>query len=1177
MKFMTHNTNSQVGKLTAAPMQHRASRHRQQGSLLILCVTVLVIIALIGIAFLQRVRLDQAATARHERNYMDLVINGILTEIGGQLTNDVFENAINSRELYDYPWTKPVNNNEAERLDGTIVPVNGAGVSAGPGRWNRTYEDDRWLASTVPTYVDGGPDEYRWMHLTNLTGIWLDLENPSSNQVEQPINRTAALGAGNIINSDTDIPLADLERILPGRTIPLGVDSDMDGVLDSRWQWVPVPVRDFAGRKYIMAVRIVDLSSMVNLNSATPLYDFASATNNSSPPSKSRGYSPTWLDISRLSVRWITPTGGTTNAWTGDLNEMFKHRVSQMTGQIGTIDLLTGQNFQDTEIDLLWEDQTSLYGYIDRNFLADSEMELRRFGGINDTSVESPLEERMPKLLRQAPSTPLTEASYMDLVAGLNQVNGNRNKESLGHWFYGHEDGDQAAVVDRRFAGLRHMFTVSSGVADYVTKYGGAAIGGGLNKFNLRQQINDTQNNIDAVKLRQRIAQAFKLPLIGTAGPDDYLTISNNDVMNDLIREYAMAIEDYSDSDSVPGGFFDGDTLATQPGVRAFGLERLPFLREAYFQLLYTDEDLVPAGTPDNVFETWVVKDDTQGVVIELGNPFAHEMLSDDLNGLIRIVIEQNGNPVGTPWVYNDASLTRVAARDDTSQDDTLLIVSDTSDGTTNGQGMGTDQETELNLNTAPYLITTPDDQLTFNVDNTQISVLLQVDVDPDPIGEDWVTYDRMDTDVQFEPEIPHGPSNVNVTVAHLPQHAQHSFRRNSVEINYISTDTGDGSSSALPESSPTGPGTYSASVHDFQNDNKSSVSGGTWTMPVGFQLPLANQPMRSIAELAWVHMFGFTDVESFSERIGKEADNRHFLLLDPNDPQFVVLASPDNPGSPGAGIPHAGVLMDLFTTLSPRNDGKDNDNDDGNNDPRLEPSSVDNSEELLIPGMINVNTAPLHILTLASPLGESIAQTERLMRMIVSYRDQPVREAANHPEGDTRTPFDDTTGGGANIRDLINTGPLATVDRAPSDPTKPYKPGIGSIGELMFLNPYPDTAPDPIKEFNMHYHGQDSNAVQPSEMDLYPDPEESGTSVVDTGNDNEQLMARFQMLGQTFSVRSDRFVVYAVVRGYDGVDAANISFGAPAETAQFIAVFDRGAMENQGDSPRVIGYLRMQ
>jgi len=54
---------------------------RDRGSLLILCVTILVIIALIGIAFLQRVRMDQFAIAGHDRNYMNLVINGILDDV----------------------------------------------------------------------------------------------------------------------------------------------------------------------------------------------------------------------------------------------------------------------------------------------------------------------------------------------------------------------------------------------------------------------------------------------------------------------------------------------------------------------------------------------------------------------------------------------------------------------------------------------------------------------------------------------------------------------------------------------------------------------------------------------------------------------------------------------------------------------------------------------------------------------------------------------------------------------------------------------------------------------------------------------------------------------------------------------------------------------------------------
>src|SRR5690606_9539969 len=146
-----------------------------------------------------------------------------------------------------------------------------------------THEDDRWLASTAP--VLSPVNTYNWLHLTNLTGIWLDLE---ANNPEEPIDQRTSVAWR---RSDMDIRTTYLADVT-GRDEPLGVDADGDGVFDSRWQWVPVNVRDFGGRKFIMAARIIDLNSMLNVNTATSL----TSTGGQNDPEISGGYSPAWAD-----------------------------------------------------------------------------------------------------------------------------------------------------------------------------------------------------------------------------------------------------------------------------------------------------------------------------------------------------------------------------------------------------------------------------------------------------------------------------------------------------------------------------------------------------------------------------------------------------------------------------------------------------------------------------------------------------------------------------------------------------------------------------------------------------------------------------------------------------------------------------------------------------------------
>jgi hypothetical protein len=421
-----------------------------------------------------------------------------------------------------------------------------------------------------------------------------------------------------------------------------------------------------------------------------------------------------------------------------------------------------------------------------------------------------------------------------------------------------------------------------------------------------------------------------------------------------------------------------------------------------------------------------------------------------------------------------------------------------------------------------------------------------------------------METGLSFLSVEPYDATAAHPAPAAPPQHKQASFWRDKTNINYVSVDTGDDDAVNSPDITSAS-GDFKSDEDQFLTD--ASVAGGAWTPPAGFQLPCPDRPFRSVAELAWVHMFGFTDTEAFSERVGRLPDNRHFLLLDPADPGFRVLPPPPN----GSGLPHAAVLMDLFTVNGTHEDDLDNDNDDGDDDPdtatTAQPgqtqASIDNTTEQFIPGLINVNTAPLHILTLGAPLAEGIADTEALMRLIIAYRDRPILDRAFYGD-DPQTPYPDV-----DLRTRINNNPGVKIDRESN-------PGIATIGELMFTDLDNSDLP-----FNMQRYAKDTDPALPVELDLHPDPDEAGARLVDEGDDsNEQRLARFQFLSQAFTTRSDRFAVYCVIRGYDGWTPGSrksIASGNLAETAQFIAIFDRGAMENGTDTPSVIGFVRLQ
>ncbi len=1192
---------------------------RQQGSLLILCVTVLVIIALIGIAYLQRVRMDQYATARHERSYVNTVINGILGEVSDQLQYDLVANQSKGYLLYDYPYTdtnttdyETTSEYTSSSKSGQTVRVNGFEHSKDVAPF-----DDRWLASTAPVWVPAD-NEYHWLHLTNLTGMFIDLPEEDPDASQYPLESFILFNRGQIgqaifgnatryYASDTDIAMSDNRYLGLRGTIPgyqmRGVDADGDGFVDSRWQWAPESVRSLGGRKYVMATRIVDLSSMINVNTAGAIC-FTAAMDE---PYVARGYNPAWVDLSRLFSRTHTPYG---SRWRQELTALLNFRIdnlvqnNQITDYYG--DNLTYILESTRDVGVMWQKQGSIYGNVDRNYVMDAELELRRFGGLNDTSLTSVLESEMgqdfpanqdqvSRLLRQQPSVAINEASFWDVVKNIYPAlpeNESGYRRAIAGWFYGAANGslpvddtDSLRVANREFPAIRHMLTAASGTGIYApVLQDEAAVGGSPASGSIKYALNDewsTDAGVNATKLtklEKQLRQTFKRTRRNLG--NYYLGLDASQI-EDFIAEYALAIKDYSDEGSIPSN----TTIST--GDEVFGLERLPFLREVYCQALYEDTgdnvDALGAAVSDGIPDTWEVVPDTQAMAIELGNPFSHNILDSELDQLIRIRISQGGSTVST-WIY-DASRPgsdNLLARDDTTTtdpDDIMIIVSDAADGpgskNDNGAGEGDNLELDLNLDSAskPNLVVVqaPNGSLTFDTDGSTITVELQVEVDSKGAGN-WVTYDRMETTLSFPDE--EGPHAQDAAPA-VSQHIQKSFWRDSEYIRYVSADTDTGSASSSLDSTKdsTPGGVYSATVPNFTKDIKGAVAGGTWTPPDTFQLAIPDRPMLSMTEMAMVHVFGFTRTESFSERIASppaHVASRDFLVVDPNDSEYDVIDYP-------FGVPHAALLMDLFTTVSPRYDGKDNDNDDGNENV----DDGDSENEFLVPGTININTAPLHILTLASPIGETLGDVEKLMRAIIAYRDEPIRGSKWRPTNSHGSYWSPAVAG-FDVDEIRNNGFAGRPEHltnfvnsaVPDD--RLNQPGIASLGEVMYLNPNPSSD---LATCMMGYGLDTANSLSGAnfDVDMYPDPSEvtkGNASAIDEGDDNEQLLARFGMLSQAYTVRSDRFAVYCVVRGYKDAKFNT----APEESARFIAIIDRGTMKTDGsESPRIIGFIRLQ
>jgi hypothetical protein len=248
----------------------------------------------------------------------------------------------------------------------------------------------------------------------------------------------------------------------------------------------------------------------------------------------------------------------------------------------------------------------------------------------------------------------------------------------------------------------------------------------------------------------------------------------------------------------------------------------------------------------------------------------------------------------------------------------------------------------------------------------------------------------------------------------------------------------------------------------------------------------------------------------------------------------------PDN-----LGMTHAAALLGQFTTLSPAEDNLDSDNDDSDQDPL---TGLIDVGERLVPGLININTAPLPIAASAAAIpGNSLEQNFRLFNRLLQYRDDPTQR-----EGLTNL--------SATLGDNLR---------------RDDRPGIESLAELMHVNPNPG-AGNPLDDENMQEFFLDGDPALEARQ-LYPLPEltisdsDNFSSLGDTQTHLEKIH-KYQYLHNVFSTRSDVYIAYILLRGYPATDFRN----GPVETLQLIVVFDRSKASGPTDSAEILAVIEL-
>ncbi len=336
--------------------QHKPiARHEsvRRGTVLLMVVGALALAAVITIAYVTVGKQDRRTSSAIKRANTFNDVPEIFSEyVAGVLADDVLQTyqigdfppslidpSEIRREGVDYPFTPWLNAN------GTIHDFFGF-APAGD-------RSDPWLASTVPTWngvstttstgpADAFMDVHDWDHISNISpsGLFVNLSNLRGNfdvrsgtlPGRLSSNLTLFTNTGTATTSTMDFgtgtspvditvpaymdshqtylfrPAQDTTRSpnLPDYLPNQYADADGDGMFDSRWFELvdfdvqPSPARpstrlmpNIAGLRFFFATRIIDLSSLVNVNTATDFFN---------PPSRSTpaGFTPADVDLRRL-------------------------------------------------------------------------------------------------------------------------------------------------------------------------------------------------------------------------------------------------------------------------------------------------------------------------------------------------------------------------------------------------------------------------------------------------------------------------------------------------------------------------------------------------------------------------------------------------------------------------------------------------------------------------------------------------------------------------------------------------------------------------------------------------------------------------------------------------------------------------------------------------------------
>lgn len=357
---------------TADPLASGPDPARQwfrRGNALIMAVSLTVLLAIIGSAFVLMSRMDrQSVVGVQDGVALDTATDYVLARIQRVLADDLVDNKTLTREPFDEEtvgvggFTPIVNGRcDFEDLNGNgwydFVDVDGDGVfDAGidvpePGEQfddvngNHRYDDPfqsllvNDLTNNTDPFATREPYDAAWAsppdndekfhpHLGADLFLASTMPEPRSGggYVWRQISEIFPAGANyqEVYNETRNFPV----KLVPPTATPPdnpAADADGDGMADSKWReifGIAPP-----GKRLFVAVRIIDNSALINVNTAWPRAEEAGVDGNLARLSDSESYGefPHQIDLDRLLKRWGKPQFN--NLIRDDINRLNEYRM----------------------------------------------------------------------------------------------------------------------------------------------------------------------------------------------------------------------------------------------------------------------------------------------------------------------------------------------------------------------------------------------------------------------------------------------------------------------------------------------------------------------------------------------------------------------------------------------------------------------------------------------------------------------------------------------------------------------------------------------------------------------------------------------------------------------------------------------------------------------------------